>query len=130
MLAFFIPMVVYLADAVGTQTEAIVVRAVSLNIKDKNLYIKETLTTIMIGLVLLIFSFVMIVFVWQDLKIACVVSLAIFFASSVAGFIASILPLVLDRFGIDPAYGSGPIATVIQDTVSVFIYFIVSIIFL
>lgn len=126
ILTFFIPTVVYLADAVGTQTEAVIVRAVSLNITDKNLYLKETLTTVVIGMVLLVLSFTSISFIWNDYKIALIVSLAILFASSVAGFIASTLPLILNKTGIDPAYGSGPIATVIQDTISVFIYFLVS----
>jgi magnesium transporter len=32
------------------------------------------------------------------------------------------LPWILNRFGIDPAFGSGPLATVIQDLLSVIIY--------
>ena len=36
--------------------------------------------------------------------------------------IALTLPWSLDRIGIDPAFGSGPLATVIQDLLSVIIY--------
>jgi magnesium transporter len=32
------------------------------------------------------------------------------------------LPWLLNRFGFDPAFGSGPLATVIQDLLSVIIY--------
>jgi magnesium transporter len=34
-----------------------------------------------------------------------------------------VFPWLLDRAGRDPAYGSGPIATVIQDALSLAIYF-------
>lgn len=37
--------------------------------------------------------------------------------------IAMVLPAVFHRFGIDPAFGSGPLATVIQDLASIVIYF-------
>jgi magnesium transporter len=33
------------------------------------------------------------------------------------------LPWALDSFAIDPAFGSGPLATVIQDLLSILIYF-------
>jgi len=32
------------------------------------------------------------------------------------------LPWLFNRFGFDPAFGSGPLATVIQDLLSVVIY--------
>jgi magnesium transporter len=33
------------------------------------------------------------------------------------------LPWLLSRTGIDPAFGSGPLATIIQDVLSIGIYF-------
>lgn len=35
------------------------------------------------------------------------------------------MPWLLDRLGTDPAYGSGPLATIIQDLLSLLIYFVV-----
>ena len=35
------------------------------------------------------------------------------------------LPWVLDRLGSDPAYGSGPLATIIQDLLSLVTYFLI-----
>ncbi|MDW8095882.1 MAG: magnesium transporter [Aquificaceae bacterium] len=122
-IAFFIPTVVYLADAVGTQTEAIVVRALAMG---ESIGIKrETKTAFAIGLSLFFFSLFFIAFFWKDFSIALVVSLAILLASSVAGFVASFLPKLLDKIKMDPAYGSGPLATVIQDVISVAIYLMV-----
>jgi magnesium transporter len=36
-----------------------------------------------------------------------------------------IFPWLLDRLGFDPAFGSGPLATVIQDLLSILIYFVI-----
>ncbi|MCX7738626.1 MAG: magnesium transporter [Hydrogenothermaceae bacterium] len=111
MLAFFIPTVVYLADAIGTQTEAIVVGFVSLDLKVSDIPLKETLTTASIGFILFIVSLVVISTFWKDENVAFVISLAILLASTIAGFIVSVFPIILDKLHIDPAYGGGPIAT-------------------
>jgi magnesium transporter len=36
------------------------------------------------------------------------------------------LPWAIQRFGKDPAFGSGPLATVIQDLLSILIYFVIA----
>jgi magnesium transporter len=36
------------------------------------------------------------------------------------------LPWILHRWGIDPAFGSGPLATVIQDLLSIIIYLVIA----
>jgi magnesium transporter len=32
------------------------------------------------------------------------------------------LPWLFEKFGLDPAFGSGPLATVVQDLLSIWIY--------
>jgi magnesium transporter len=50
------------------------------------------------------------------------VALAIFAACVTASFVAMALPWILHRLGIDPAFGSGPLATMIQDLLSIGVY--------
>lgn len=50
------------------------------------------------------------------------VALSLFAACSIATVVAMTLPWLLHRLGGDPAFGSGPLATVVQDLLSVFIY--------
>jgi magnesium transporter len=50
------------------------------------------------------------------------VALAILAACATASAVALALPWLLNRIGLDPAFGSGPLATVIQDLLSVIIY--------
>lgn len=123
LLAFFVPGVVYLADAVGTQTETVVIRGLSLGIPIRRVIGKEIMTGLMIGLTLALVAWPIIAWLWGEPKVAMGVALSIFAASSVASLTAMLLPWLLDRFDIDPAFGSGPLATVIQDLLSIIIYF-------
>ncbi len=50
------------------------------------------------------------------------VALAILAACTTASAVALTLPWLLNRISLDPAFGSGPLATVIQDLLSVIIY--------
>jgi len=40
-----------------------------------------------------------------------------------SGIVALLLPWLLARRGVDPAYGSGPVATVVQDILTILVYF-------
>jgi magnesium transporter len=122
MLAFFIPGIVYLADAVGTQTEALVIRGLSVGVPIGRVVCSEVLTGLFVGLALALAFFPLGWWRWGDANMAIAVALAILAACATASAVALTLPWFLDRIGIDPAFGSGPLATVIQDLLSVVIY--------
>ncbi len=62
-----------------------------------------------------------------DLRLACAISLALVVSCATATLVALGLPHVFARFGKDPALGSGPLATVIQDLLSLGVYFALAI---
>jgi magnesium transporter len=126
VLAFFIPGIVYLADAVGTQTETIVVRGLSVGVSLREMAVRELLTGPAIGLALALVALPIVFWRWGDARLALVVCVSLFAACSTATLSAMALPWSLDRFGLDPAFGSGPLATVIQDLLSILIYFVVA----
>lgn len=128
LLAFFVPGVVYLADAVGTQTESLVIRGLSLGIPISRMVRGELLTGLFVGLALSLTFFPVAWWRWGQSDIAFAVAVALFSACSIATGIAMALPWLLQRLGRDPAFGSGPLATVIQDLLSVVIYFAVALI--
>ena len=123
LLAFFIPGIVYIADAVGTQTETVIVRGLSVGVNIGRVIRLELLSGIAIGLALGVVAFPLIGWHWQDWTVAFTVACAIFATCSIATLVALVLPWLLDRLHIDPAFGSGPLATVIQDMLSLLIYF-------
>ena len=61
--------------------------------------------------------------IWLGSKIAEIVSLSIFIGVVSSVVIGTFIPWFLQRKGKDPAIGSGPFATIIQDLLSVIIYF-------
>ena len=125
MIAFFVPGVVYLADAVGTQTETVVVRGLSVGVPMGRMALREVFTGFFIGVAVAVISWALVWLRWGDPQLALGVGIALFFACTIASTVALILPWLFARAGIDPAFGAGPLATVIQDLLSIVIYFYV-----
>jgi len=123
-IAFFIPGLVYIADAIGTQTEAVAVRGLSLShVSLRHLLGAEIRTGLLIGITLAILTLPATWLAFGDLRLAIAVSAALFAAGCIATTIGLFLPWLLGQLGNDPAYGSGPLATILQDVMSIIIYF-------
>ncbi|MCW3147435.1 magnesium transporter [Stutzerimonas stutzeri] len=126
MLAYFVPGLVYLADAVGTQTETVIVRGLSVGAKMRRMINRELLVGLAMGLVLALIAMPLVWWRWGDGQIALILGLSVFAACSTATLTAMALPWLLNSLGLDPAFGSGPLATVIQDLLSILIYFAIA----
>lgn len=57
-----------------------------------------------------------------DVRLAAAVAVAIVVAGGIATTIGLLLPWLLWRSGRDPAFGSGPLGTIIQDILSLLVY--------
>jgi magnesium transporter len=126
MLAFFIPSIVYLADAVGTQTETVAIRGLSAGVGLRHMARRELSAGLVIGAALGAVALPLVWWLWGDAEVALTVGLAVFAACGTATVAAMALPAVLRRSGRDPAFASGPLATVIQDLASILIYFAIA----
>jgi magnesium transporter len=125
-LAFFIPGIVYLADAVGTQTETLVIRGLSVGIPLRRMVTREIVTGIVIGLALSLIFLPLSILRWGQPRVCLSVALALFAACSTATIVAMAMPWFFHRLGRDPAFGSGPLGTVIQDLLSILVYFLIA----
>ncbi len=126
MIAFFIPALVYLTDAIGTQTEAIAVRGLS--VRDEplpQLLVSEIITGGAIGLLLGVVAFVSVWMTFGSLSVAAGVGISLFAAGTMASGLGLLFPWTLSRLGVDPAFGAGPVATIVQDVLTIVIYFLV-----
>lgn len=121
-LALFVPGVVYLADAVGTQTEALVIRGLSIGVGIREIAIRELVTGILAGVILGGLFLPIGLLIWGDAAVVAAVAIALAAACATANAVAMVLPGIFDRLSIDPAFGSGPLATVVQDLLSILIY--------
>lgn len=123
-VAFFIPALVYLTDAIGTQTEAIAVRGLAAARGSfLGLLMGEIATGSLIGAALGALAVVGIWAVFGDVRLALAVGLSLLIAGCLASAIGLTLPWALSRLGIDPALGSGPVATIVQDVLTLIVYF-------
>ncbi len=127
LIAFFLPAVVYMADAVGTQTEALIIRALATGVSWRKAVRRELLSGIAIGLLVGAAFIPFALIGWGDGEVALAVGIALAAACSTATSIAMALPFALQRLGFDPAFGSGPLATVLQDLLSIAIYLLVAV---
>jgi len=126
-LVFFIPVIVYLSDAVGTQTETIFVRELS----EKKVYFlkyiaKESVIGLGLGIVSGIILGVFAAYWLRSPAIGLTVGLTMFINLTLAPVLAVLIPNILYKRHEDPALGAGPVATIIQDLISLLVYFLVA----
>ncbi len=123
LFLFFIPFIVYLADAVGTQTQNIFVRDLKTGRSNFKIYLlKESFIGLAFALLFGLLTLFIVLFWLKSLQLALAVSLGIFGAVTSAPIIALTISQILQLEREDPAVWSGPITTVVQDTISVVIY--------
>ena len=126
LLAFFLPAVVYMADAVGTQTETVLIRGLSVGVELRKVIRRELTTGVIVGLLMAAAFLPFALLVWGDGQVAVAVGLALFASCSIATVVAMVFPWLFHRFGADPAFGSGPLATVVQDLLSITVYLVIA----
>ncbi len=126
-VAFFLPFVVYIADAIGTQTEAIYARDLKSGKAKFTTYLKKEFSLgIIFGFFFGLISG-LVSYLWLHTFLLSVsVGLASFFAIASAPIVALLVAHTFQSAHEDPAAGTGPIATVLQDMLSVIIYGVVA----
>jgi magnesium transporter len=123
-LAFFIPVIVYMASAVGTQTDTVYIRNLNKKRTHFSIYlVKEFALGIFLGIVFGTITGSVAYMFFQSAELALSIGLAMAATMAIAPIVALIVPTVLKRVHKDPAIGTGPFVTVIQDFLSLFIYF-------
>ncbi|MBI2036740.1 MAG: magnesium transporter [Candidatus Liptonbacteria bacterium] len=126
-LAFFIPVIVYLSDAVGTQTETIFVRELSeRKVGFLNYIAKESVIGFGLGIIsgALLGGFA--AYWLRSSAIGLTVGLTMLINLTLAPVLAVLIPNILYKRHADPALGAGPVATIIQDLISLLVYFLVA----
>lgn len=127
-LAAFAPVLAYLSDAVGTQSETLTVRSIALDPKLalKSYFVREFAVALSLalacGLLLSAIAFVG----WQNSTLGLIVGLSMFLSIIAAVLISTGFPFLFKKANFDPAIASGPFATMISDVATVTIYFTVA----
>ena len=129
ILFYFTPLIAAMAGNVGVQSSAIIVQGLAnddIRGSINNRLFKETLLSILNGVILAILLFLFIYFWKGDTNIAFALSVALVAVVIVAGIIGTFIPLFLNKRGIDPAIATGPFITTSNDIFGILIYFMVA----
>ena len=126
-MAFFIPLITATGGNVGIQSSSIILQSLANKTIFNDMYqrlLKVFLVALINGIIIagIVFAFVMIM--GEPLKLALVVSLALFFVIILASFTGTITPIILNRLRINPALASGPFITTANDLLGLAVYFL------
>jgi magnesium transporter len=131
-LIYFIPLLIGTAGNSGTQSATLVIRSIalgSLQLKDWWRVLKKELTVgLLLGIVLGMLTFLG-GYIHKDgsVNLAIVISLSILVMILWANIIGSLLPLILEKLGLDPAVISSPFIATLIDVTGLLIYFNIAI---
>ncbi|MGI0148060.1 MAG: magnesium transporter [Thermoplasmata archaeon] len=135
ILAGFIPVILGMGGNLGTQSSTIIVRGLATGRIDARLVwrviFKELRTAIALGLVYgaLLAGVAMIVYRHPLMATgrpvstsALLLGLSLFASMMIAASIGSIVPVVMQRVGLDPAVATGPFVTTSVDVLGSFVF--------
>ena len=125
-LAILMPIVASMGGNAGTQTLTVAVRALAMKeltaTNAARLVGKEILVGFANGLVFALLAGGVAWFWFENPMLGAVIAIAMVVNLLVAGLAGTVIPLVLDRNGIDPAIASSVFLTTITDVVGFFVF--------
>lgn len=125
-LSFYIPLLIGTGGNTGSQTVSTIIRGLAINdIRFRDLFRvirRELLSGLLLGVTLSVVA-VARSYVWDtDVRIALVVGISIIVICTWSNVIGSVIPMIANRFRIDPAVVSAPLITTLVDATGLFIY--------
>lgn len=127
-LAAFIPVIVYITDAIGVQTETLFIRYLTTytHTNFPGYLFRELATTSLMALFLSGISFIIVSVFWNP-TIAAILSFSMLLTIVAATIIAILFPWAFSKSKrVDPAVASGPFGTSLRDISTIVIYFTVA----
>jgi magnesium transporter len=126
-ILFFTPLIAAMAGNVGVQSSAIVVQGLANNSLNGSLWnrlLKELSLSllngsILAGILILGSHFLL----GYPFLIGITVSVALLTVIVIASLVGTFIPIILDKYGIDPALATGPFITTSNDIMGIIIYF-------
>jgi len=129
-MAFFIPLITATGGNVGIQSSSIVLQSLASKSVFDDSFLKRIAKVLAVailnGIVIAGIVMGMNLILGQEIKLAIVVSIALFTVVLLASFMGTVTPIVLDKFGINPALAAGPFITTANDLLGLLVYFSVA----
>lgn len=126
-IAFFIPLIQATGGNVGIQSSSLIVQSLANpDFVDEGLLsrlIKVFFVAILNGLFLFVLVLAGNILLFKEYELSTIVAIALFSVVVFASFIGTLTPLLLNRFGFNPALAAGPFITTINDLLGLTVYF-------
>ena len=133
-LAILMPIVASMGGNAGTQTLTIAVRSLStrdlIPLNYKRIINREILVSFLNGVLFALILGILSAFWFGNFALGGVLAIAMVLNMVVAGFAGIIIPLILNKLGIDPALASSVFVTTVTDVVGFFSFLGLAAIFL
>lgn len=127
-IAFFVPLIQATGGNVGIQSSSLVVQTLaSSGYVDEDLWhrlSKVIFVALLNGFFLSVTVFGANLLLFGNQQLSIVVSIALFSVVVFASLVGTLTPLILNRFGFNPAVASGPFITTINDMLGLTVYFL------
>ncbi|MFC2126074.1 magnesium transporter [Bacteroidota bacterium] len=126
-MAFFIPLIMATGGNVGIQSSSLVVQSIANKSIIEHGHLKRLTKVLVVamlnGIVLGILVFLFNILLGQPVRLGLIVAIALFAIVLLASIMGTMTPLILDKFGINPALASGPFITTANDLIGLAVYF-------
>ncbi len=129
-LSLFIPLIIGTGGNAGSQTVATIIRAITLDeVRLPNIFQavrKEMSVGLLLGIVMMGIGFFRAITWHTGFEIALVVGITLTVVVLWAMMVATVVPILADKFKIDPTVISGPMITTVVDATGLLIYFLLA----
>ena len=129
VMASFIPLILAMVGNVGVQSSAIIVQSLANNTLNYESIFKRLLKELIVALFNgLICSVIALLFCWitrSDFDLALTIGVSLVAVFTYAGLFGTFVPLILNKYKIDPALATGPFITTTNDIIGLLIYFLI-----
>ncbi len=129
-LVFFIPVMAAMAGSVGVQSATVIVRGLALGDIDigrvGRIILNEIRVGVLVALVCGSLAGLAGGLAFGDMSIGWIVLISMVLGVTAAAAISTLVPLLCEKFNIDPALASGPFITTINDICGLSIYMLVA----
>ena len=128
-LFFYTPLIAAMAGNVGVQSSAIVVQGLANDQIKGSLIsrlIKEISLTLLNGIILSLIIIVFGLLINQSFDMSITISVSMISVIIVAALIGTSVPIILEKFGIDPAIATGPFITTGNDVIGILLFFYIA----
>ena len=133
-LAVLMPIVASMGGNAGTQTLTVAVRAIAMRAlaggNVARFILKEVVVGFLNGMLFAVLMGVIAALWFSSLSLGVVIAVAMVLNLVVAGLAGALIPLLLDRWGVDPAVASSVILTTVTDVIGFLVFLGLGTIFL